>query len=282
MPPSPEPAASSSAWDKVASWVYQLSDYQNDKLNQIGASNFDLAVIDLARDGSSDFFTSAEITMVKATGKVILAYFEVGAIENYRPEWPLVPDDLKLGAVSGWPGEQYVKYWDSRWWPIIRGRIDQAIAAGFNGAYLDMIVTYEEIPSNSAGTNRDDLANKMVALIRQISIYAKSRDPNFKIVPQNSPELYTRTGYLSAIDGIGMEELYYLATDKPCNFDWCTENLENAVAIRSASKLVLSIDYANKSANISDAYTRARAAGFVPYCSVVDLNVMRVNPGWDP
>jgi cysteinyl-tRNA synthetase len=45
---------------------------------------------------------------------------------------------------------------------------------------------------------------------------------------------------------------------------------------------VLTIDYANQSANIADAYTRSRAAGFVPYCSVQALNVMRVNQGWDP
>jgi cysteinyl-tRNA synthetase, unknown class len=45
---------------------------------------------------------------------------------------------------------------------------------------------------------------------------------------------------------------------------------------------VLAIDYADQAANIASAYTQARAAGFVPYVSNRDLNVMRVNPGWDP
>lgn len=269
-------------WLAVSSWVYQLTGYPNDSLNQIAGSNFQLAVVDLARDGSGDFFTRSEIAAVQATGKIVLAYFEIGAIEEYRPEWPLTPPDLMLGPVNGWPGEQYVKYWDPRWWPIVRGRIDQAIAAGFDGAYLDMVVTYEEIPANSAGTNRADLASKMVDLIDQTSDYAKSIDPDFKIVPQNAPELHTWPLYLPAIDGLGMEEMYYRATNQACNQSWCAENRANAAAVRAAGKLVLAVDYTNQAAKIADAYTRARAAGFVPYCSDVALDVMRVNPGWDP
>ena len=213
----------------------------------------------------------------------MLAYFEIGAIENYRPEWPNVPEDLKLGPVDGWPDEQYVKYWDPRWWTIVvKGRVDQALAAGFNGAYLDMIVTYEEIPADAAGTNRDDLAQKMVDLIALVSTYAKSQNPHFKIVPQNSPELYPYSGYLEAIDGLGIEELYILATDQPCTYDWCDENRANAAAIHAAGKLVLTIDYANMQTNIDSAYTQALTAGFVPYVSVRNLDVMRINPGWEP
>jgi cysteinyl-tRNA synthetase len=219
------------------------------------------------------------VAALTSSGKVALAYFEIGAIEDYRPEWSQVPADLKLGPVGGWPAEQYVKYWDERWWPIVRGRVDQAIAAGFDGAYLDMVVTYEEIPANAAGTNREDLAGKMVDLIARISQYAKGVAPGFKIVPQNSPELRTWPKYLPAIDGLGMEELYFQATDRPCNQSWCQDTRTNAQAIRAAGKLVLAIDYADQAANIASAYTQARAAGFVPYVSNRELNVMRVNPG---
>lgn len=264
------------------SWVYQLSNYQNDRLDQIAGSRFDLAVVDLARDGSADYFTASEVAAVKNTGKLILAYFEIGAIEDYRPEWSQVPADLKLGPVAGWPGEQYVKYWDERWWPIVQGRLDRALAAGFDGAYLDMIVTYEEIPADSSGANRDDLASKMVDLIARSSTYAKSLRPSFRIVPQNAPELRVWPKYLPAIDGLGMEELYYQATDRPCNQNWCIENRDNAAAVRATGKLVLTVDYANVAANIADAYTRSRVASFTPYVTTVNLDQMRVNPGWDP
>ena len=112
------------------SWVYQLSGYAGNNLDEIAASCYDLAVIDLARDGSADYFTRSEIEAVQGTGKDVLAYFEIGAIENYRPEWDSVPSDLLLGTLDGWPGEYYVKYWDERWWPIVQGRVDQAIVPG--------------------------------------------------------------------------------------------------------------------------------------------------------
>ncbi|MBN1247518.1 MAG: endo alpha-1,4 polygalactosaminidase, partial [Anaerolineae bacterium] len=237
--PNPEPTPPPNSgddprWDSVETWVYQLSGYQNDDLAEIAASGFDLAVVDLARDGYTGYFTRDEVLEVKQADKVILAYFEIGAIENYRPEWPDVPDDLKLGSVSGWPGEQYVKYWDDRWWPVVQGRVDQALVAGFDGAYLDMIVTYEEIPAGSAGTDRTDLARKMVALIERLSVYAKQIDPGFKVVPQNSPELHVHDGYLDAIDGLGMEELYVLAMDQRCTASWCYENQENASEVAAA------------------------------------------------
>lgn len=283
--PTPTPTQTpppANLWDNVANWVYQLSGYQNDSLAQIANSNFDLAVVDLARDGSADYFTASEVQAVKNSGKMILAYFEIGAIEDYRPEWPDVPADLKLGAVGGWPSEQYVKYWDPRWWPIVQGRIDQAIAAGFDGAYLDMIVTYEEIPADAAGTDRADLARKMVDLIIAVSDYARSLDPDFKVVPQNSPELHTLSGYLTAIDGLGIEELYIIAMDRPCTRSWCYENRNATAAIAAAGKLILTIDYANQDVNIDSAYNQSLGANFVPYVSDRNLDEMRINPGWEP
>ncbi|WP_239015223.1 endo alpha-1,4 polygalactosaminidase [Archangium violaceum] len=167
----------------------------------MAASKFNLAIIELSRDGASDYFRSDELAAVKATDKQVLACFEIRAIEEYRPEWSLVPADMKLGAVDGWQDEQYVKYWDERWWPIVQGHIDRALAAGFTGCYLDLVVTYEEIAANAAGTNRDDLARKMEALISRISQYAKSKNPSFRIMPQNAPEIVDYAGYLEAIDG---------------------------------------------------------------------------------
>ncbi len=101
--PTPVPPSDDGNWNGVANWVYQLSGYPNDRLDQIAGSRFDLAVVDLARDGSDDYFTRAEVGAAQATGKLMLAYFEIGAIEDYRPEWGDVPADIRLGAVDGWP-----------------------------------------------------------------------------------------------------------------------------------------------------------------------------------
>jgi cysteinyl-tRNA synthetase len=268
----------------VKSWVYQLSNYKNGRLDEIASAGFDLAVIDLARDGKDGYFTSDEIAAVKQKGVIVLAYFEVGAIENYRPEWKDVPEDLKLAKVKGWPKERLVKFWDERWWPIVKGRVDQALKAGFDGAYLDMITAYEEIPAKEF--KREELAQKMVALISRVSQYAKSMNAQFKIVPQNSPELYNwsywdgkpNEVYLHAIDGIGVEDVFYLAHDKPANARWSKENRDNALEIQRAGKLVLGVDYAKTPACIADAYAKQRAIGFVPYVSTVELDSVHPEP----
>ena len=265
-------------WNEVDSWVYQLTGYPNGRLDRITKSDFDLAVVDLSRDGGADYFSKPEIHAVKRSGKIMLAYFEVGAIENYRPEWKNVPKDLMAGPVDGWPKEQYVRYWDERWWPVVRGRIDQAIRAGFDGAYLDMITTYEEIPGT--GIALEERARRMVALIARISRHAKKQSPDFKIVPQNCPELYTwspwsgipNKTYLRSIDGIGIEAVFFLAHDKPATAPWCREVRENALAIHRKGKLVLGVDYARRTSNIPEAYRRQRKLGFVPYVSVVALD----------
>jgi uncharacterized protein (TIGR01370 family) len=268
-------------WHEVKSWVYHLCNYKDDRLDEIAGSDFDLAVIDLARDGAAGYFTRQEIDAVKASGTFVLAYFEIGAIENYRPEWNEVPDELKAGPVGGWPKEQYVKYWDARWWPIVRGRMDRALKAGFDGAYLDMVTTYEEIPKSGLGA--EERGRRMVDLIARLSAHAKAENPAFKIVPQNCPELYTwspwkpapNKEYIDAIDGLGLESVFYLAHDKPADKGWCRENRENALAIRKAGKLVLGVDYAKKPECIADAYKRQRELGFVPYVGVEALDSVR-------
>ncbi len=265
-------------WNSIQNWVYQLCNYRDGKLNELVKAEFDLAVIDLTRDGYSDYFTSEEIAALKKSGKTVLAYFEIAAIEEYRPEWRLVPSELKAGPVDGWPKEQYVKFWDERWWPVVRGRLDQALKAGFDGAYLDMVTTYEEIPGTDMSS--EERALKMVDLIVRISKYAKQQNPEFKIVPQNCPELYTWSPwrpkpnqlYLNAIDGLGLESVYYLAHDQPANKDWCQENRDNALAIKQAGKLILGVDYAKRPASIQDAYQKQRALGFIPFVSVQALD----------
>ncbi|MBX3434821.1 MAG: endo alpha-1,4 polygalactosaminidase [Pirellulales bacterium] len=269
-------------WDSVASWAYQLNNYRDERLDELVATDFDLAVIDLARDGGDDFFTPGEIASLRAAGKVVLAYFEIGAIEDYRPEWNAVPTELKAGPVDGWPQEQYVKYWDERWWPVVRGRVERALAAGFDGAYLDMLTTYDEIPDSDV--DHEERARRMVDLVVRLSKHAKSKNPAFKIVPQNCPELATWSfwdpasgkphakRYLAAIDGLGLESVFFIAHDKPAEAAWCRENRANAAAIKQAGKLVLGVDYAKQPANIAAAYRRQRELGFVPLASVRELD----------
>jgi cysteinyl-tRNA synthetase len=277
-PPSGRPTPTrSAAPDRITSWAYQLQDYPGGRLDAIARGPYQLAVVDLARDAHTDYFTAAEIKRLRSGGKRALAYFEIGSIEDFRPEYPLLrkdAPDLIANEWTDWPGEYFVRYWDERWWDlVVRPRVDQALRAGFDGVYLDTPLAYEEIDRGAAqGRDRDSLGQAMTDLIARISAYAKGRRPGFLIVPQNSPELRRYHGYTRAIDGIAMEELFFLATDKPCTEDWCSENLADTRALRDAGKFVLSVDYATRPADVRTACGHYRSERFAGTVTVLELD----------
>jgi cysteinyl-tRNA synthetase len=261
----------------VTDWAYQLQGYADGRLDELARGPYQLAVVDLARDGHADWFTAAEIGALRRGGKRALAYFEIGSLEDFRPEYPVIrrdAPDLLANEWPDWPGEFFVRYWDPRWFDrVVRPRVDQALRAGFDGVYLDTPLAYEEIALDAArGRDRARLAADMAALIVRISEYARSRRPGFLIVPQNSPELREQTGYTDAVDGIGMEELFYLATDEPCARSWCAENLAHTRALRDAGKFVLAVDYAVRPEHVRRACDRYRAERFAGTVTVRDLD----------
>ncbi|GIE65963.1 endo alpha-1,4 polygalactosaminidase [Actinoplanes palleronii] len=275
--PKPSPTVRKTEPPGLGSWAYQLQDYPRGRLDQLAAGPAGLVVIDLARDADTGYFSAAEIDRVRATGKRVLAYFEIGSIEDFRPEYPVLrrdAADLIANEWADWPGEYFVRYWDQRWWDrVVRPRVDQALRAGFDGVYLDTPLAYEEIDLTAAqGRDRDALARAMAGLITRISRYAKDRRPDFLIVPQNSPELRHQPGYTAAIDGIAMEELFFQATDQRCTEDYCAENLAETRALRDAGKFVLSVDYATRPADVRAACARYRAEKFTGTVTVVDLD----------
>lgn len=261
----------------VGGFVYQLQGYQDGRLDALAAAPFRRAVIDLARDGGDGYFSAEEVGALKRSGKQVLAYFEIGSIESFRPDFGAIRDDragLLLHEWPSWPGEHFVRYWDQRWWELgVRPRLDRALAAGFDGVYLDTPLAYEEIDLALApGLGREELGRRMVELIARISAHAKRADADFQVYPQNSPELLRHQGYLEAVDGIGVEELFFRATDQPCAADHCAEDLARTRELRQAGKTVLAVDYAVRPENVERACRAYREEGFEGYVSVRELD----------
>ncbi|MGC9665392.1 endo alpha-1,4 polygalactosaminidase [Planosporangium sp. 12N6] len=277
VPAPPSPSASPSGPPALAGWVYQLQNYPDGKLDALARAPQRLAVIDLARDGGGDYFTAAEVAALRASGKKVLAYFQIGAIEDSRPEYALLrqdANDLVLNRPAGSPDEYFVRYWDERWWKrVIAPRVDQAIRAGFDGVYVDTPVAFEAVDlSTVREQTRGGLGRAMVELVRRISGYAKRQRPGFWVVPQNSPELQSYPDYTAAIDGIGVQELFFLDTDRPCSQGWCGGNLEDARNLRDAGKVVLAVDYATRADNVKAACDRYRRERFAGYVTVRELD----------
>ncbi len=258
-------------------FAYQLQGYRDGGLEELASSSFRYVVVDLARDAGNSYFTRAEVSRLRASGKIVLAYFEIGAIESFRPEHAAVAADparLVLNEWASWPGEHFVRYWEPSWWELaVRPRLDRALAAGFDGAYLDTPLAYEEIDQDLVpGLDRAELGRRMVDLIARIAGHAEAARPGFLVFPQNSPELLAHPGYLDAIDGIGVEELFFLATDRPCTASYCAANLAATREIRDAGKTVLAVDYAVRPDNVAAACRRYREEGFEGYVTVQALD----------
>ena len=267
--PGSEPLESS------RSWVYQLDGYPDGRLDALAAAPQELAVIDLARDGTT-YFTAEDVAGLRDSGKTVLAYLSIGTIETYRPEDAAVRE-LRLNNWPDWPDEYFVRYWEDRWWDVVvQPRVDQALAAGFDGVYLDTLLAYEEIDLGLVpDVDREGLARRMVDLVVRISRHVKDERPGFLVYPQNNPELREYDGYLDAVDGIGMEELFYLDADEPCEEDWCAENLSHVRALHDAGKDVLAVDYADDPGTIAAACERYADEGFAGYVADVDLDGIR-------
>lgn len=266
---------------EVDDFVYQLQRYADDRLDEVAEAPQGLAVIDLARDGRDGYFKAEEISALQTSGKTVLAYFEIGSIEDFRPEYRRLSDGIILNQWVEWPEEYFVRYWEAEWWDTVIGpRVDRALAAGFDGVYLDTPLAYEYIDLSLVGReDRRSLGQKMVELIVRISQYGRARDPDFLVIPQNSPELREHPGYLEAVDGVGVEGLFFTAdedtSDQPCIHDWCRQDLADVRALRDANKAILAVDYASEPANVAVACKRYRDEGFAGYVTVRNLDTIK-------
>ncbi|MBI3949164.1 MAG: endo alpha-1,4 polygalactosaminidase [Acidobacteria bacterium] len=272
--------------ETINDFLYQL---QNLDLEAIGDTAYDLIVMDYSSDGSeAGEFTATQIADLKQSpggSKVVLAYMSIGEAEDYRFYWqrhwrPGNPPWLDHQNPN-WPGNYKVHYWDPAWQAIIFEYTDRLLSAGFDGAYLDIIDAYEYY----AERGRASAAQEMADFVAAIAAHARARDPDFYIFPQNAPDLATLVpAYLNSVNGIGQEDIYYGydEDDQPTPPEVTAELERYLDVFKSAGKLVLTIDYAITPAHIDDAYAKSRAKGYVPFCTVRDLDQLTTNPGHEP
>lgn len=280
-----KPTAREPDWLGVDDFLYQLQHADPDR---IGETSFDLAVVTLATAGSSPKVIPA-LKNSPGGPKLILCYMSIGQSENYRwywdpgwetdpPSWLDVPDGV-------WAGDHWVHYWDPDWQRIIYGAsdsyLDQILALGFDGVYLDRVDAYWYYQDQG----RDTAAREMVDFILNFTEYARKKHPGFGVFPQNAEELGVQyPDYMAAMTGIGVEDLYYgyPRDHEPSPPGWTSEREAILDQWAAAGKLVLTIDYTSRPEQIADAYFRSHARGYVPYVTDRSLGRLRINPGFEP
>jgi len=112
----------------------------------------------------------------------------------------------------------------------------------------------------------NEAALKMQQFVVDISQYARSLDPDFVIIPQNGPELAFNDAepenelnqeYLAAIDGMGMEEIFYFETFSPDEYR--LDMLRKLVPLK---KIMVS-EFVNSASLLPDALQRNYNEGFI-------------------
>ncbi|MBI3133360.1 MAG: endo alpha-1,4 polygalactosaminidase [Bacteroidetes bacterium] len=111
-----------------------------------------------------------------------------------------------------------------------------------------------------------EAAHEMQQFVIEISNYAKAIDPDFLIIPQNgealcytdaNPELAFVTTYLDAIDGIGVEEIFY-------NGDLAIDSYRlNMLRQLVVSEKIMVSEYVNDDNLMADAVQQNLAEGFL-------------------
>lgn len=275
---APAPAAAPRPWSAVTTWGYQL---QRPDPATLAASPFDLVVIDYSRDGSAERrFTPADVARMKVKPdggrRLVVAYMSIGEAEPYRfywrKEWRPGNPSWLLQPNPRWPDNYRVRYWDPDWQRRIFGSpesyLDQIVAAGFDGVYLDIVDGYEDFQKT-----RRSARTEMVDFVTAIAAHARrSGGLDFGVFPQNAPDLLRNRDYLEVITGIGKEEVYFLDTDEATEDEDRKDEEELLDRVVAAGKLVLTVDYCNETANVREAVNRSRRRGYIPYCSTVALD----------
>ncbi|GAA5448054.1 uncharacterized protein TM_1410 [Deinococcus depolymerans] len=255
-------------------WAYHLSDYPQ-RLRAVAASPFDLVVVD-AEDDSGVPWPAAELRAARRRAghpdRLLLGYLSVGAAERdrayWQPGWTRRPPAWLLGEQPDWPGNYDVAYWDAAWQALTLARLDRLLASGFDGAYLDLVDAFEGHPA------RPGARREMVAWVCRVARHARTRDPQFLIVPQNAAGLIRDAGYAGCVDALGQEETFSYAMNVPTGAD---RQAELAAAFRwwrAAGKPVFTVEYADREPLVAQLYARARAWGLVPYVTVRNADVL--------
>ncbi|HOD10589.1 MAG TPA: endo alpha-1,4 polygalactosaminidase, partial [Flavobacterium sp.] len=125
--------------------------------------------------------------------------------------------------------------------------------------------SFSKVLSPSAPINPVD---KMQDFVISISKYARKSNPNFIIIPQNGEELaFTKAdvskkinaNYLKAIDGFGIEELFYNETYKPNEY-----RIENLRKLKNQKPVFVS-EYVTDDKLIPETIEKNSAEGFISF-----------------
>lgn len=152
-----------------------------------------------------------------------------------------------------------------------------------NKSQLFKVLTVILLTITSCSGEDDDVIDsaykqRMRDFVQTISNYAKNKQPDFLIIPQNGLEILTQDGnedgspateYLNAIDGVGREDLFYGYNND--NEATPSEDLEYLLAFLDICKKnnisILTTDYCWDHSKMDDSYSKNNSRGFISFAA---------------
>ena len=193
-------------------------------------------------------------------GRKVVAYLSIGEAEDYRPYWQsdwvsngkrTAAAPIWLGVENPeWKGNYQVKYWNADWQKLMLTAIDDAMARGFDGLYLDIVDGFQTYEQGADGY-LDDRMNPetkqtyrrdMVDWVKAIAARARAKNPAALVIPQNGSQLAEQKDFVEVINAQGIEDLFTNGNKlQPASH--ADEILSHLKLLASAKKPVLLIDY---------------------------------------
>jgi len=228
---------------------------------QLQESGRDWIVLDAAFAGDTPW-ERADLDAIRSgkAGRKVVAYLSIGEAEDYRPYWqpewgsngkrtPAAPAWLGIENPE-WKGNYQVKYWNAEWQKLMLAAIDDAMASGFDGVYLDIVDGFETY-EQGADNYLDDRMNPetkqtyrrdMVDWVKAIAARARAKNPAALVIPQNGSQLAAHKDFVEVISAQGIEDLFTNGKKlQPASHT--DEILSYLKTLASAKKPVLLIEY---------------------------------------
>jgi cysteinyl-tRNA synthetase, unknown class len=271
------------------SWGYQLKYWSPPR---IPGPEFDVLVIDNAmlrfRDQPAPIASAdLEISRKRASGpdRLVLAYMSIGEAESYRGYWQ--PEWNRAGQRPAWIGAENpawtdnfpVEFWQPDWQQLIFGSpeayLDQIVAQGFDGVYLDRVDVFEELVEKEP---RAEML--MIEFVKRLSAYARQMSPSFLCVLQNAEELMRHREIRSSIDGIAKESLFFgIESNGAANpAETINGSIKYLKQAQTAGRPVFLVEYLTDPVKAAEARRRAKQLGFPIYFGPRELDFLTLAP----
>jgi cysteinyl-tRNA synthetase len=200
---------------------------KNAAIAQLKESGRDWIVLDAAFAEDTPW-EQADLDTIRSgkAGRKVVAYLSIGEAEDYRPYWQSewVSNGKRTAAAPvwlgienpDWKGNYQVKYWNADWQKLILPAIDDAMAHGFDGVYLDIVDGFETYEQGADGY-LDDRMNPetkqtyrrdMVGWVKAVAAQARAKNPAALVIPQNGSQLVAHKDFVEVISAQGIEDLF--------------------------------------------------------------------------